>query len=443
MDIIYRGASLTIIAASGQGLHDGLPGINGTPRRQQCSHTIGTSEQRMVALKDPLFDIRKTVWQTRGWTYQEMALSRRRLVFTGYQVYFQCNAMERVEALSYGQTVPTGFDDSTQRFIEQFQMSLRAFRNAHKDPTLATLYRELKEYYLKRISFVTDTITAVIGIVSAFELGGDKSADRVYARELYGLPVFYSDTSHTFQHSVPHYEDKMELGQLRTSTSITTFARSLSWRLQWRPDEAAMLSTTNSLFPSWSWASVKATSHPHSAGSLRFPDWNRAFKTPDHLKVWVTHTTGDRVNLDHYARSTGQRREKEILPMIHIQSWTVSFQNLGSTTEELYKSIHRFSGFDNKRHDCFGPGYPRYRLDDDLVAIYLGRDPGGVLFCPNQPSFNVLAYLLVVAQVDDLTWGRVGILSIYPDWVEDIDTQAWLNVLRPSGGWELRTLCLV
>jgi hypothetical protein len=442
MDIIYRGASLTIIAASGQGPHDGLPGINGTTRRQQCSHTIGAPGREIIALKDPRFDIRNTVWQTRGWTYQEMALSRRRLIFTESQLYFQCNAMERVEALSHRSTSPPGSEDSAQQFIERFQSSLRAFPYAHKDLSLDALYRQLEEYYLKHISFVTDTIAAVTGILSAFELGGDTPADRVYTRELHGLPVFYSKISLTFQHSVLDHKDAMTLRPSRTSTPKTTFARSLSWRLMWRQNEACILSTKSSLFPSWSWASVKAACHPHPCGILRFPDWNKAFKTSDHMKIWVTHTTGERLGLDHYARTSGQWRSKELLPTIHIHSWSVSFQNLGSTLEETYDHTHRFSGFDSKTQHLFAQDYPEMPLDKDLVAIYLGRDPGGVRFL-NKSSFNVRAYLLVVAQVDDLTWRRVGTLSMYPDWVEDADTQIFLDILRPTGGWELRTLYLV
>ncbi|EIW87315.1 HET-domain-containing protein, partial [Coniophora puteana RWD-64-598 SS2] len=35
--------------------------------------------------------ISQTMWNTRGWTYQEMMLATRRLVFTPHQVFFQCS----------------------------------------------------------------------------------------------------------------------------------------------------------------------------------------------------------------------------------------------------------------------------------------------------------------------------------------------------------------
>ena len=49
----------------------------------------------------PLKDVLgKTTWITRGWTYQEAALSRRCLFFTELQVYYVCSAMSCSEAIA-------------------------------------------------------------------------------------------------------------------------------------------------------------------------------------------------------------------------------------------------------------------------------------------------------------------------------------------------------
>ncbi|KAF1349225.1 HET-domain-containing protein, partial [Lizonia empirigonia] len=88
MDIIYQGADLTIVAAAGDGPHTGLPGILSTPRCPQQTVTIGRTQH--IVIEDHVREIRKSLWYTRGWTYQEMLLSRRCLVFTPSQVYFQC-----------------------------------------------------------------------------------------------------------------------------------------------------------------------------------------------------------------------------------------------------------------------------------------------------------------------------------------------------------------
>ncbi|KAI5456761.1 heterokaryon incompatibility protein-domain-containing protein [Mariannaea sp. PMI_226] len=70
MDLIYNNAELTIIAAAGKNAEYGLPGVS--PRRVvQPPARIG--KHFLV-----------------GWTYQEGLHSRRRLVFTYQQVYFEC-----------------------------------------------------------------------------------------------------------------------------------------------------------------------------------------------------------------------------------------------------------------------------------------------------------------------------------------------------------------
>lgn len=44
-------------------------------------------------MQDPRVAIRRSKWATRGWTYQESALSKRCLVFTPEQIYWECRGM--------------------------------------------------------------------------------------------------------------------------------------------------------------------------------------------------------------------------------------------------------------------------------------------------------------------------------------------------------------
>ncbi|ORX94759.1 heterokaryon incompatibility protein-domain-containing protein, partial [Clohesyomyces aquaticus] len=92
MDKIYAGAEVTIIAAAGSDPHYGLPGVSSTFRSpNQYEVRIGSKNYMSLP---PLSRVgpdstRNLRWK-RGWTYQEMLLSRRRLVFTPHQMYFQC-----------------------------------------------------------------------------------------------------------------------------------------------------------------------------------------------------------------------------------------------------------------------------------------------------------------------------------------------------------------
>ena len=81
MDSIYANAVVTIIAAAGDGPHHGLPGVDGTLRSMQPALKIG--DHLIASMLRPGADaVSKSKWATRGWTYQEGILSKRRLIFT-------------------------------------------------------------------------------------------------------------------------------------------------------------------------------------------------------------------------------------------------------------------------------------------------------------------------------------------------------------------------
>ncbi|KAK0716383.1 heterokaryon incompatibility protein-domain-containing protein, partial [Lasiosphaeris hirsuta] len=79
MHDIYGRAQLTIIATAGDDASHGLFGVS-RPRRQQPSISIDELHLPMVP-SDPQASIRAFVWWHRGWTYQEGALSRSRIIF--------------------------------------------------------------------------------------------------------------------------------------------------------------------------------------------------------------------------------------------------------------------------------------------------------------------------------------------------------------------------
>ncbi|RBR20145.1 uncharacterized protein FIESC28_05424 [Fusarium coffeatum] len=100
MDKIYRKAELTIVAAAGQGPEYGLPGVGSTPRIPQPSVQIG-KHTLISTMTTPRFMIYSSPWYSRGWTYQEGICSRRRLLFTDEQVFFECQQMSCRETVDY------------------------------------------------------------------------------------------------------------------------------------------------------------------------------------------------------------------------------------------------------------------------------------------------------------------------------------------------------
>jgi hypothetical protein len=85
MDMVYNGATVTIIAAAGAGASYGLPGVGERHRIQVPSMTIG-SQTWVSGSRDMRAPLLKSKWVTRVWTYQEAHFSRRLLTFTEEQV---------------------------------------------------------------------------------------------------------------------------------------------------------------------------------------------------------------------------------------------------------------------------------------------------------------------------------------------------------------------
>lgn len=92
MDNIYSNAELVIIAAAGSDANAGLPGMPSTRRRnwQRVESINGT---RLVTAQPPMRQVLdRSIWSSRGWTFQEAILSRRSPVFTENLLYWNCTA---------------------------------------------------------------------------------------------------------------------------------------------------------------------------------------------------------------------------------------------------------------------------------------------------------------------------------------------------------------
>ncbi|PSN61475.1 HET-domain-containing protein, partial [Corynespora cassiicola Philippines] len=88
MDLIYRGADLTIIATSGEDERHGLPGVG--VKRIPCEK-IKIGEYTLTQIPSEIhYASHLSVWGRRGWTFQEELLSHHRLYFSDYQVSMLC-----------------------------------------------------------------------------------------------------------------------------------------------------------------------------------------------------------------------------------------------------------------------------------------------------------------------------------------------------------------
>ncbi|KAI8948821.1 heterokaryon incompatibility protein-domain-containing protein [Xylaria longipes] len=106
MDTIYRSASFTIIGALNTRDDIGLPGYTGRPRHFGAPvwsphYTVEVETQGVICEQTADDAIDTTVWNHRGWTFQERLLSRRCLYITHHQVLYKCCQEEAMEMLTW------------------------------------------------------------------------------------------------------------------------------------------------------------------------------------------------------------------------------------------------------------------------------------------------------------------------------------------------------
>jgi len=214
MDLIYANAQLTIIAAAGADPSFGLPGLRDTLRTRQPSLRLG-DYLLVSSLKRLDFLLGSSIWNTRGWTYQESIFSNRRLVFTEEQVFFECNGMHCTESL----IVP--LDEMHEEDGSRFKDIIpgRAFPlNDLKEDILGFI----SEYSMRDLTLPGDAINAMEGIFQAFS----RNAQPTY--HFFGIPIRYP-------------------GLIAQKNAKESFLFGLCWY-------HTTLSERVSQFPSWTWA---------------------------------------------------------------------------------------------------------------------------------------------------------------------------------------------
>lgn len=231
MGRIYSGSSLTIIAASGENPNHGLPGLS---RLRSGQAELQSDTCHLLSVVNPRIDIEKTKWNTRGWTYQEGLLARRRLIFTDHQVYFQCASMHCYESFSVPlDALHIGW---SRRFPTATNMG-RAFPRKGVVDTPHDIEERIQEYMCRHLTFDSDGLAAFYGILGQF------SASRVGFIDLHGLPI-WSNTSQQLRWEVPRSED----------AALPCILNALLWT-------GCAGAARRSECPSWTWVGWRRTPH--------------------------------------------------------------------------------------------------------------------------------------------------------------------------------------
>ncbi|KAI0119593.1 HET-domain-containing protein [Daldinia grandis] len=179
MDHIYRSATFTLVAALNNSNGDGLPGHQGKPRDNYSSIWIppydANVETRGIQPNGIRSLVYSSLWNRRGWTFQERLLSRRCLFITEHQVMFKCPQAEASEELTIYQ-IPGYFKLDSYGINTNYMV---------KDTASLTEYCEwVEDYTSRQLSYGADILHAFTGVA--------KSLSRLLACPmLFGLPEKY------------------------------------------------------------------------------------------------------------------------------------------------------------------------------------------------------------------------------------------------------------
>ncbi|KAF2257824.1 hypothetical protein CC78DRAFT_598504 [Lojkania enalia] len=98
MAAICANASVTILAVQGENANSGLKGFRGVSQPRdidQIIHRLGTEvtvAQNPIRGNELERATDNSVWKARGWTYQEHLFARRKLIFDGDSIRWECSA---------------------------------------------------------------------------------------------------------------------------------------------------------------------------------------------------------------------------------------------------------------------------------------------------------------------------------------------------------------
>ncbi|OAX35511.1 HET-domain-containing protein [Rhizopogon vinicolor AM-OR11-026] len=184
MERVYGFATFTIFAAGGTSVHDPLPGVRPGTRdpKQQIAKVQGL--HLAVPLILPKEAVMRSAWYTRGWTYQELMLSRRRIFFTTHHMYFEC--MKDVfaedvvaEPINFPwNSHPVGYK-GMDKFMplgrgwsqREAQSAVQAERRLSWGAPATRYMVMVEEYTQRRLTLESDIVDAITALLNAMTNG--------------------------------------------------------------------------------------------------------------------------------------------------------------------------------------------------------------------------------------------------------------------------------
>lgn len=248
MNFVYHGAEVTIIDAAGEESSFGLPGMGQRFRKRPPAIKVQGHILTTIP-PEPSREIKSSKWATRGWTYQEGLLSRRRLFFTQHEVSFECGSTLAREAITvppilskFSTRLRNTRDNRDRLQPSSWLFPLGGVINMEEDDL--GVHQRLSEYAPRQLTYELDALNAMLGVLQlylslpqpAYHLCGILIVPQTYRydRSLGGPSVYVDVDPNT------------------VAANLTGFVYGLLWTCR-QPG------TRRGGFPSWSWTGWTGT----------------------------------------------------------------------------------------------------------------------------------------------------------------------------------------
>lgn len=361
MDLIYSAAEVTIMAASGADPSSGLSGIS-RKRNRTWQYSTAVGEFVLGTFKTRGWkSVDDSTWNSRGWTFQEVLFSRRRLFFAEGHTVYNCKSRCVSEDLSEP--------------LEDLAPPLWA-----KNPPEHIAYDLIESFSKRNLTYDKDVLNALAGVYRRLATLNPP------VRHLRGLPV---------RHDHPN-----------------EFLVGLVWRFR-DPDEHLDNTSRRLEFPTWSWAGWKcAVVWPSMQGNWRATDVNRGEDVD--VDIQVEMQDGSLVSwakaADRMVNAACNWEDESTCPRashcLVLTALTIPI-SIAHSNSGVYANIQgvllRVGTFHHKTRLKLDPtfGDPG---GDNLLGVYLG-----------------LMFVLLVSKVAG-HYERIGVMAITPDAIPTVDS---------------------
>lgn len=316
MDEIYSGAIVGIFATTGGDAHAGLAGFS-VPRGTAICHV---SKELLLQQhpREPETEIDTLRWAHRGWTYQELLLSTRRIFFTQAGVYFECQELCRTEGRHF-------------TFDHTYGLGTQLGDRPVPKPTSPPICRHIQAYTKRQLTHRSDSLKAMLGIFSHLQ----RAKTPVY--HYWGIPIMMDEIS---------------------SSAMAGFVAGLCWAktLPFRAADGEDI-VRRPAFPSWSWC---GWGHAPYGVHYYFPgDKSYIFRhyivdvkvaETDDTYTWESIWTSISTQNPTQTPSIHADYDKEASPQLRLEGRVVHFQ-ARINTKANFVDVALVSPFPSKEED--------------------------------------------------------------------------------------------